>query len=337
MLLLAAGYVVVQGHLGVVSVAVLAAALVCLYWPVCAFSRHGARCGAAGKRREALFAFLDRQGGVGQAIEAEFLPPLAKALEFDKVTLQEPAGERRLLRGISLTIQAGQRIALVGPDELEKQALVALIPRFLDPSSGEVRIDGKNLRWVTLDSLRTQIGLVLQNDLVFNDTVANNIGCGDPAYNLQRIIEAAKTAHAHQFIQKLPQGYETIIGSTGHELTTGEMFRIALARALLREPALYIIEEPSVALDDDTKSLVDDTMQRVLPGRTALFLPHRLSTIRACDHVVLLHQGRIVAAGEHRELLASCELYKHLQYIQFNEFAAKLANHPTPVPEETRS
>jgi ATP-binding cassette subfamily B protein len=336
-LLLVAGYVVVQGHLGVVSIAVLAAALVSLYWPVRALldARRTLRRGQ--DAAHGVFAFLDRQGGVGQAIEAEFLPPLARALELDKVSLQVPGGERRLLHGVSLRIEAGQRVALVGPDAMEKQALVALIPRFIDPTGGEVRIDGKNLRWVTLDSLRTQIGLVLQNNLVFSDTVVNNIGCGDPAYNLQRVIEAAKTAHAHQFIQRLPQGYETVIGAAGHELSVGEMFRIALARAILREPALYIIEEPSIALDNDTKALIDDTMQRALPGRTVLFLPGRLSTIRGCDRVVLLHQGRIVASGEHRELLASSELYKHLQYLQFNEFASMLTNHsPAPVAEETR-
>jgi ATP-binding cassette subfamily B protein len=238
---------------------------------------------------------------------------------------------------VTLRIAAGQRVAVVGPDALEKQALVAMLPRFIDPTSGEVRIDGKNLRWVTLDSLRAQMAVVLQSNLVFSDTVANNIGCGDAVYNLQRIIEAAKTAHAHQFIQKLPQGYETPIGEGGHSLNHGEMYRIALARALLREPALYIIEEPRAALDDDTKALIDDTMQRVLPGRTALFLPHRLSTIRSCDQVLLLYQGRIAAAGEHRELLTTSELYKHLQYLQFNEFAGMFGNAaPQPAVEETR-
>jgi ATP-binding cassette, subfamily B, bacterial len=336
-LLFAAGYVVVQGHVGVVSVAVLAAALVCLYWPVRALldTRRTLRRGRAAA--DALFAFLDRQGGVGQAIEAEFLPALAKSLELDKVTVLDPGGDGKLLRNVSLRIEAGQRVALVGPDALEKQALLALLPRFIDPSAGEVRIDGKSLRWVTLDSLRAQIGLVLQHNLVFSDTVANNIGCGDPAYNLQRIIEAAKTAHAHQFIQNLPQGYETVVGSAGHELGPGEMFRIALARVILREPALFIIEEPPVTLDDGTKALIDDTMQRILPGRTAIFLPSRLSTIRNCDQVFLLHQGRIIASGDHRELLATCDLYKHLQYMQFNEFAGTVGNHPpAPVAEETR-
>src|SRR5438876_5173806 len=173
-----------------------------------------------------------------------------------------------LLEGVSLTIQAGQRVALVGSDDLEKRALVYLIPRFLDPTAGEIRIDNHNLRWVTLDSLRAQIAIVLQHNLVFNDTVADNIGCGDPSYTLPQVIEAAKVAHAHQFIQKLPTGYETVIGELGHELGLGQQFRIALARAILRDPALLIIEEPEQQLDEDTKSQLDDTMIRIVPGRT---------------------------------------------------------------------
>jgi ATP-binding cassette subfamily B protein len=164
----------------------------------------------------------------------------------------------------------------------------------------------------------------MQHNLVFNDTVANNIGCGDPAYTLPKIIEAAKLAHAHQFIQRLPQGYETTIGEMGHPLQAGEQFRIALARAILRDPALLIIEEPSAPLDDNTKALLDDTFARVLPGRTTIFLPHRLSTIRNCDTIFLLYNGRIEAQGEHRELLKESDLYKHLQYLEFNEFAGML-------------
>src|SRR5205823_4503122 len=139
---------------------------------------------------------------------------------------KEPGTGRKLLRGVSLSVQAGTRVALVGPDEMEKQALVYLLPRFLDPSHGEIRIDGKNIRWVTLDSLRAQIAIVLQHNLVFNDTVANNIGCGESSYDLPKIIEAAKVAHAHHFIQKLPHGYETVIGELGQYLSISEQFRI---------------------------------------------------------------------------------------------------------------
>jgi len=249
--------------------------------------------------------------------------------------LRDAGSGRFLLHKLSLTIKAGQRVGLVGADELEKHALVYLIPRLLDPTSGEIRIDQYNLRWVTLDSLRAQIAIVLQHNLVFNDTVANNIGCGDASFNLPQIIEAAKVAHAHQFIQKLPHGYETFIGEMGHPLRNGEMYRIALARAILRDPALLILEEPVGPLDDDTKSLLDDTYARVLPGRTTIFLPHRLSTIRNCDRVFLLYNGRIEAAGEHRDLLAQHELYRHLQYLEFNEFAGILSAAPpvTSSPE----
>ncbi len=333
-LLVVGGHVILQGQLSVTPTLVLATILVSLYWPAIAWLDTRRALRRSRESARTLFSFLDRHGGVGQAVEAEFLPPLARQLDFDKVNLKEPGTGRRLLRGVSLSIQAGQRVAIVGPDEMEKHALVYLLPRFLDPSGGEIRFDGKSIRWVTLDSLRAQIAIVLQHNLVFNDTVANNIGCGEPSYNLQRIIDAAKLAHAHQFIQKLPQGYEAAIGEMGHALTLGEKFRIALARAILRDPSLFIIEEPTTPLDDDNKAMIDDTFNRVLPGRTVIFLPHRLSTIRRCDRVFLLYQGQIEAAGEHRDLLANNELYRHLQYLEFNEFAGLVAP-AAPVIEET--
>ncbi len=323
-LLAVAGVVVLYGQLGVGGAITLAAALVSLYWPMEKWlgSRKILRRG-----REAsavLFRFLDRPGEVGQVVGAEFLPPLSKQLEFDNVTLRESSSGRFLLHNVSLTIKAGQRVGIVGADELEKHALVYLIPRLLDPTSGEIRIDQYNLRWVTLDSLRAQIGIVLQHNLVFHDTVANNIGCGDPAYRVPQIIEAAKIAHAHNFIQKLPKGYETPIGEMGHSLNVTEKFRIALARAILRDPALVIVEEPDIAMEDDLKALLDDTFARVLPGRTALFLPHRISTIRSCDQIYLLNKGRIEATGVHRELLTQNPLYRHLHYLEFNEIAEQV-------------
>ncbi len=329
-LLFLAGIVVVEGSFGVTaaSAVTLTVALVSLYWPLVNWLDNRRLMRRARDSSAALFAFLDRSSSVGQAVEAEFLPPLSRQLEFDNVTLNEPGTGRKLLSGVSLTVQAGQRVALVGPDDMQKHALVYLIPRFLDPTSGEIRIDRKNLRWVTFDSLRASIAVVLQHNLVFNDTVANNIGCGDPSYPLPKIIEAAKVAHAHKFIQNLPKGYETPIGEMGHSLTVSEKFRIALARAILRDPALLIVEEPLTPLDEDSKSLLDDTFARVLPGRTALFLPHRLSTIRNCDKVFLLYEGRIEASGDHKELLATNELYRHLQYLEFNEFAGLVSPHP---------
>jgi ATP-binding cassette subfamily B protein len=324
LLLFVSGILVLSGQLTVAQLVAMSTALVSLYRPLERWLEARRLIRRGRDSAENVFKFLERRGEVGQVVGAEFLPPLAKRIEFDSVSLREPGSGRLLLDEVSLTIPAGKRIGLIGADDLEKHALVYLIPRLLDPTSGEIRIDQHNLRWVTLDSLRAQIGTVLMHNLVFHDTVANNIGCGDNAYTLGQIIEAAKVAHAHHFIQKLPQGYETPIGEIGHPLSISEQFRIALARAVLRDPALLIIEEPESAFDEETKALLDDTWARVLPGRTVIFLPHRISTIRSCDTLILLHKGRVHATGIHKELLAQNQLYRHLHYIEFNEMAEQV-------------
>lgn len=324
LLLFVAGILVLSGQLTVASLVALSTALVSLYQPVQRWLEARRLIRRGRESADTVFKFLERRGEVGQVVGAEFLPPLHKQIEFDNVSLREPGTGRMLLQDVALTIPAGKRVGLIGADDLEKHALVYLIPRLLDPSSGEIRIDQHNLRWVTLDSLRAQISIVLMHNLVFHDSVANNIGCGDNAYTLGQIIEAAKLAHAHHFIQKLSKGYETPIGELGHSLSISEQFRIALARAVLRDPALLIVEEPQDALDEETKALLDDTWTRVLPGRTVIFLPHRISTIRACDTLYLLHKGRIVASGVHKELLSQNPLYRHLHYLEFNEMVEQI-------------
>ncbi len=323
-LMFVGGLLVLHGDLHVASAVAMTTTLLSLYLPAERWL-EGRRLLKRGKQAsQQIFSFLERRGEVGQVVGAEFLPPLEKQLEFDNVTLRDASTGRALLEEVSLNIPAGHRIGLVGADELEKQALVYLIPRLLDPTSGEIRIDQHNLRWVTLDSLRTQIGLVMMHNLVFHDSVKNNIGCGDTGYTLPQIIEAAKIAHAHHFIQKLPQGYETPIGELGHSLSLSEQYRIALARAILRDPALLIIEEPETDLDEDTKSLIDDTMTRLLPGRTAIFLPHRVSTLRSCNTIYLINKGRIAAAATHKELLSGNKLYRHLHYLEFNQIGEQV-------------
>ena len=313
------------GQLGVAGAIALATALVSLYWPLVNWLETASTSAAAGRRRSMLFKFLDRRGEVGQVVGAEFLPPLAKQIEFDNVSLREPGTGRMLLEDVALTIPAGQRIGLVGADDLEKHALVYLIPRFLDPTVGEIRIDDHNLRWVTLDSLRAQIAIVLQHNLVFHDTVANNIGCGDPAYTLPQIIEAAKMAHAHHFIQKLPQGYETPIGELGHSLSISEQFRIALARAILRDPALLIIEEP-----DDAAGRGHQVAARRHVGPHPAGPHGHLPAAPHLDHPLVrpdspAPQGPLEATGVHKELLAQNQLYRHLHYLEFNEMAEQVS------------
>ncbi|MFO0877001.1 MAG: ABC transporter ATP-binding protein [Gemmataceae bacterium] len=318
-LLFVAGLLMLYGQLSTGGAVVLATTLLSLYFPI-VHLRDSRKLLKRGKEAaEQIFGFLERRGDVGQVVGADFLQPLAKQLEFDNVNLREPGTSRPLLEEVSITIQAGQRVGLVGADNHEKHALVYLIPRLLDPTSGEIRIDDNNLRWVTLDSLRHQIGVVMMHNLVFHDTVRNNIGCGDSTYTLPQIIEAAKMAHAHNFIQKLPEGYETPLGELGHVLTLSQQYRVALARAILRDPAILIIEEPDQDLDDDTKNQLDDTLARVLPGRTAIFLPHRISTLKACNTIHLINKGRIVDSGTHKELLARNKLYRHLHYLEFNQ------------------
>lgn len=310
---------ILYGQLSAASAVVLATTLSCLYGPVENWLEARKLMKRGKEGAEHVFGFLERRGEVGQVVGAEFLPPLGKQIEFDNVTLHDASSSKTLLEAVSLSIPAGQRVGLVGVDNLEKHALVYLIPRLLDPSSGEIRIDRHNLRWVTLDSLRTQIGIVMMHNLVFHDTVRNNIGCGDPSNTLPQIIDAAKMAHAHHFIQKLPNGYETPIGELGHQLSMSEQYRIALARAILRDPALLIIEEPDTDLDEDTKSLLDDTLARFLPERTVIYLPHRISTMKTCSVIYLINKGRIVDSGTHRDLLARNKLYRHLHYLEFNE------------------
>jgi ABC-type multidrug transport system fused ATPase/permease subunit len=210
----------------------------------------------------------------------------------------------------------------MGLDEDSKLALACLIPRLIDPQAGRVSLDGHDLRDVTLESVRAQVGTVLQADLVFTDSVIVNIGMGDPFNGRPRVIEAAKMAHVHQVIQDLPHGYDTTIGPLGHYLRPDEQFRIALARAYLHDPSIVIIEEPSGTLDEDVRHLIDDTLARLALGRTLILLPHRLSTIRSCDQIILLNIGRVDEVGPPTHLQAESKLFRHLLYTEFNEFVS---------------
>ncbi len=274
----------------------------------------------ANRSAEGVFAYLERKPELHQAGGARFLPPLKQKISFENVTLENGSGHV-LLDGLTVEIPARSKTSIMALDEDAKTALVCLIPRLIDPKVGRVRVDGVDLREVTLESVRAQVATVLQADLTFSDTVVANIALGDASYDLPRVIEASKVAHAHHFIQELPQGYDTVIGPLGTYLKPDQQYRIALARAFLHDPSILIIEEPIDPLDDDTKAYVDDTVSRLAPGRTLIMLPHRLSTIRSSDRVILLHNGKLEAAGTPTEIKAA-KLFRHLQYVEFNQFAA---------------
>lgn len=256
---------------------------------------------------------------VGQAIGAKFLQPLTKSLVFESVSYRMP-DNRLLFQSLDLKIKAGELVAVVAIDPLEARAFTYLLPRFIEPHDGRVLFDGEDIAWVTLDSLRAEAVYVGGEDPFFTGTVMENITCGNSDYVPQQVTEAAKQAHAHNFVLKLQDGYETILGEHGERLAPGEAFRLGLARAVLRNPALMVIEEPDVIFDNDTKSLLEDAYQRIFPGRTVIILPSRLSTLRMADWVVVLHKGRVETVGKHANLVKTSEVYRHWEYSRFNEF-----------------
>ncbi len=264
-------------------------------------------------------AYLNRIPEVGQAVGAKFLQPLSKMLEFESVTYHT-SGKRRLLDGLSLKIPAGRQVAVVSTDPLEGLALAYLLPRFIEAQAGRVLIDGEDISWVTLESLRAETVFVGGKDPFLTGTVFENISCGNASFSLPDVTEAAKVAHAHHFILKLPHGYETVIGEHGEQLDAGQSFRLGLARAVLRKPALLIIEEPPDAFDDDAKQLIDDAYKRIAQKRTVIFLPTRLSTLRRVDEIVLIHKGQVEAIAPHPRLVQTSQLYRHWEYLRFNEF-----------------
>lgn len=267
-------------------------------------------------------SYLNQIPEVGQAVGAKFLQPLSRLLVFENVSYTTP-GRRQLLDGFNLKIPAGRTVALVASDPQEALAVACLVPRFIEPHQGRILIDGEDTSWVTLESLRAEAIFVGGKDPFLTASVRENISGGNESYSLSDVTEAAKIAHAHNFISKLPQGYETVIGEHGEQLDAGQGFRLGLARAALRKPAMLIIEEPSEPLDEDTKTMLDDAYKRLCANRTVLFLAQRLSTVKRADEIVLVHRGRLAAIGPHGRLVQSSALYRHWEYMKFNEFRAE--------------
>lgn len=267
-----------------------------------------------------VYRYLNKIPEVSQAVGAKFLEPLSQSLQFENVSYRLSSQEPEILSGFDLKIPAGTTTAFVSLEALSPRAASYLIPRFIEPKSGRVLMDGEDSAWVTLESLRAEAIYVGGNDLCLTGTVKENIRCGDERYSLQEVIAASKEAHAHQFIQNLPQGYETALGQNGEELTIGECFRLGLARALLRKPALLVIEEPVGPLDEDTKTLLEDAYSRIFQDRTIFIIPSRITTLRNADQVVLIHDGKVEAVDTQSNLLKRSALYRHWEYTRFNQF-----------------
>ncbi|MBK8622829.1 MAG: ATP-binding cassette domain-containing protein [Saprospiraceae bacterium] len=234
---------------------------------------------------------------------------------FDKVSFAYQNNDEEVLRDISLTIPKGKIVAIVGPSGAGKSTLTDMLPRFYDPTGGKILIDGKDLKDISLSSLRDQFSLVSQEAILFHDTVRNNIVFGKQATE-EEIIQAAKVANAHDFISSMPQGYDTLIGDRGVKLSGGQRQRLTIARAVLRNPAILILDEATSALDSESERWVQDALTQLMNGRTSIVIAHRLSTIQNADIIVVMENGKIIQMGNHQELIAEDNLYRKLVEMQ---------------------
>ena len=295
------------------------AALVAAWFPLQSLARLDRDRETANHAAIQIQNYLNQIPEVGQAVGAKFLQPLSKMISFEGVGYVTPA-KRQVLEGLKLKIPAGRQVSIVASDPIESLAIAYLLPRFIEPQAGRILIDGEDIAWVTLESLRAEVVFVGGKDPFLTGSVRDNISGGNSNFSLQDVTEAAKIAHAHNFIQKLSQGYETVIGEHGEQLDAGQSFRLGLARAILRKPALLIIAEPADTLDDDTKTMLDDVYSRIAPNRTVIFLPQRISTLKRSEEILFIHKGRLAAIGPHGRLVQSSPLYRHWEYLHFNEF-----------------
>ncbi|MDU6785781.1 MAG: ATP-binding cassette domain-containing protein, partial [Veillonella sp.] len=250
--------------------------------------------------------------------DAITLPAITGNVEFNDVSFSYD-GEKAALENFTLSVKAGESVALVGPSGAGKTTLANLLPRFYDVTGGSITIDGYNVKDVTFKSLREQIGLVPQETVLFNATIKENILYGRLDATDEDVYEAAKAANVLEFVEKMPDGLDTIVGERGSSLSGGQRQRVAIARAILKDPRILILDEATSALDTESEKLVQEALDRLMKGRTAFVIAHRLSTVQNAHQIVVLNQGRLVEQGTHQALLAvDGGLYNHLYSVQFS-------------------
>src|ERR1700726_4794060 len=290
-----------------------------LYDPVRKFALFNNNFQQAVGASSEIFRFMDMEDEVRERPGAKPLPAFSKSIVFEGASFSygDEEGARDILRAIDLEVKRGEVLAIVGSSGAGKSTLVHLIPRFFDLTSGRLQIDGHDVRDVTLASLRSQIGIVTQETVLFNDTVRNNIAYGQPHVPQKEVEAAARAALAHDFILALPAGYDTVIGERGVRLSGGERQRLAIARALLKDAPVLILDEATSALDSESEALVQSALHNLMSGRTVFVIAHRLSTVRRADRIVVIENGTIADIGRHEELMKKLGTYRRLYELQF--------------------
>jgi len=285
--------------------------------PVKDLSKSITRIQAGMASSDRIFAILDEKPAVVESADPVDISGFSDSIVFEGVSFAYD--REQVLHGIDLTVRAGEVVALVGPSGAGKSTLADLLPRFIDPTRGRIVLDGVDIRSIRLASLRALIGVVTQETVLFNDTIRNNIAYGHADLPLERVREAAAAASILDFIEELPEGFETIIGERGVTLSGGQRQRLAIARAILKNPAIMVLDEATSSLDTESERQVQRAIETLVSGRTALMIAHRLSTIRRADRIVFLEAGRIVETGTHEELLAAGGRYRKLYDLQFSD------------------
>jgi len=308
------GYEVIHGTTSPGTFMSFIGALMMLYEPSKRVSKYNLKVQQALAAAERVFDLLDTQADIAEVPEAIELLPIKDSIAYKNVYFKYD--NETVLDNISFTSEVGKVTAFVGLSGAGKTTLLSLLPRFYDPYSGSILVDGTDIREVTFRSLRDQIGIVTQEVILFNDTVANNIAYGANQYSHADIVQAASVANANEFIEKLPDDYQTIIGERGTRLSGGQRQRIAIARAILKNPPIIILDEATSSLDSESEKLVQEAIANLMKDRTTLVIAHRLSTINRAANIIVLDNGKIVESGTHRELLDKNGVYARLYEMQ---------------------
>lgn len=310
------GWLALQNKLSVSDIVGFLLYLGLFYQPISTLARVTEDLQLAIAGADRVFEILDTEPDIKDSHDAEDMERAEGEIIFDNVGFHY-IPQAPVLQGISFTAKPGEMIALVGPTGVGKTTIISLIARFYDPVSGSIKLDGKDLKDLTLSSIRNQISIVLQDIFLFNGTVAENIAYGSKAASTEDIINAAKIARAHEFIAELPEGYNTVVGERGVKLSGGQKQRLSIARAVLRDTPILILDEATAAVDVETEAKIQQAIQELAGSRTIIVIAHRLSTVKRADKILVIKEGKIEEAGNHESLLAANGVYKRLCDVQF--------------------